>query len=386
MLPKTTQVIIVGAGPAGLTLGITLAAQTIDCLVIDRLAAGQNTSRAAAVHARTLEALESTGASAGLVAAGLRAPVFEAYDRDTLLLTVDFSDLPTHYPYVLMLPQNETEAILARRLAELGGTVHRTCEAIAMRQDADGTEVTIRSAGEPERTVRADYVVGADGYHSLIRAQAGIALAAATYAPSFVLGDVRMDVSLRTEATRLFLSESGFLLMAPLPHGRHRLIATMDTAPEHPGRDDMQAVLDERGPGRGAAVIRDLDWSSRFRIHHGVATAFRAGRAFLVGDAAHVHSPAGGQGMNIGIQDACSLGERLAAVLHDKADASMLDGYEIERRPVAQRVVEQTDRLTRLATLQGPVRRKIRNLAIEVAGYVPGFRRKLAMQLSELRD
>jgi 2-polyprenyl-6-methoxyphenol hydroxylase-like FAD-dependent oxidoreductase len=386
MLPNATQVVIVGAGPAGLTLAAMLAAQDIDFVLIDRLASGQNTSRAAAVHARTLEALEGIGASAALVAAGLRAPAFEVLERDTLLLTVDFSGLPTRYPYVLMLPQNETEAILARRVVELGGTIHRACEAVAMRQGATGAEVTIRPSGGPERTVRASYVVGADGYHSLVRAQAGIALSAGTYAPSFVLGDVRMDPSAGTEATRLYLSESGFLLVAPLPRGRHRLIATMDAAPEHPGPDDLQAVLNERGPGRGRLAIGDLDWSSRFRIHHGVAAAFASGRAFLVGDAAHVHSPAGGQGMNIGIQDACSLGARLATVLRGKADASVLDGYEAERRPVAQRVVAQTDRLTRLATLQGPVRRRLRNLAVEVAGQLPAVRRTLAMQFSELGD
>lgn len=383
MLPETTQVLIVGAGPAGLALAATLAAKGVDFVVIDRLAQAQTTSRAAAIHARTLEVLEGIGASDALVAAGLQVPAFIAREGQKVLLTVSFADLPTRYPYVLMLPQSETEAILARRLEALGGTVHRACEAVDLRQEAEGVAVTVRQ-GDRDRTVRARYLVGADGYHSLVRERAGIGLQAGTYAQSFMLGDVVMDWPLGTEAAQLFLAKEGLLLVAAFPHGRHRLIATLDEAPEQPTREDLQAILDARGLGAGMARIRAVQWSSRFRIHHGVAERFRAGRVFLVGDAAHVHSPAGGQGMNIGVQDACDLGERLAAVLQG-AGASMLDGYEVARRPVAERVVAQTDRLTRLVTLQGPVRREFRNLALEVVGHLPGLRRKLALQLAELR-
>jgi flavin-dependent dehydrogenase len=167
MLPETTQVIIVGAGPAGLALGATLAAKQVDFVLVDRLEHGQNTSRAAAVHARTLEVLEGIDVSHRLVAAGLPVPAFVARDHDEELLTVSFADLPTRYPYVLMLPQNETETVLARRLQELGGAIHRSCEAIDLRQDEDGVAVTIRAAGAPEQTVRARYAVGADGYHKV---------------------------------------------------------------------------------------------------------------------------------------------------------------------------------------------------------------------------
>src|SRR5689334_2734796 len=171
-----------------------------------------------------------------------------------------------------------------------------------MRQNADSVEITIRpAAGGPDRTVRARYVVGADGYRSFVRERAGIAFAPGTYAQSFVLGDVRMDWPPGARELQLFLSPNGLLLVAPFANGRYRVIATLDDAPEHPTRSDLQAIIDERGPGgRGeAARIDEVRWSSRFRIHHGVAARFRAGRAFVAGDAAHVHSPAGGQGMNI---------------------------------------------------------------------------------------
>jgi 2-polyprenyl-6-methoxyphenol hydroxylase-like FAD-dependent oxidoreductase len=383
MLPVKTEVLIVGAGPAGLTLAATLAARGVDFVLIDRLAQPPTTSRAAAVHARTLEVLEGIGVSDRLVAAGLQVPEFVARDRDEVLLTVSFADLPTRYPYVLMLPQSETEAVLARRLEELGGRIHRGCEAMELRQDADGVEVAVRTPDAASRTLRARYAVSADGYHSLVRERAGIAMTAGTYAQSFVLGDVRMDWPFEAMAAQLFLAREGLLLVAPFPHGRHRIIATSGEAPEAPTREDLQALLDERGPRRGAA-IREALWSSRFRIHHGVASSFRAGRVFLVGDAAHVHSPAGGQGMNIGIQDARDLGERLAGVLARRADAATLDGYETARRPVAERVVAQTDRLTRLVALQGPLRRELRNWAIEIAGHLPGIRRRLAREFAEL--
>jgi 2-polyprenyl-6-methoxyphenol hydroxylase-like FAD-dependent oxidoreductase len=348
------------------------------------LAQAQTTSRAAAIHARTLEVLEGIGASGALVAAGLQVPAFVAREGQEVLLTVSFADLPTRYPYVLMLPQSETEAILARRLEVLGGTVHRACEAVDLHQDAEGVAVTVRRGGQA-RTLRARYLVGADGYHSLVRERAGIALQVGTYAQSFVLGDVVMDWPLGAEAAQLFLAKEGLLLVAAFPHGRHRLIATLEQAPEQPTREDLQAILDARGLGAGKARIHGVQWSSRFRIHHGVAERFHTGRVFLIGDAAHVHSPAGGQGMNIGIQEACDLGERLAAVLRG-GDTSALDGYEAARRPVAERVVAQTDRLTRLITLQGPVRRELRNLALEVIGHLPGLRRKLALQFAELDD
>ena len=384
MIPGTTDVLVVGAGPTGLSFAATLAAGNVDFVLIDRVAEGQNTSRAAAVHARTLEVLEGIGVSDRLVAAGLQVPEFTARDHDKVLLSISFTDLRTRYPYVLVIPQNETEAILAGRLAELGGTVHRTHEVVDMHQDADGVAVTVRTAGGADRTVRARYVVGADGYHSLVRKRAGIAFEPGTYAQSFVLGDVRMEWPLAAREMQLFLSRHGIAGIVPFADGRYRLIATLDDAPEHPTRDDLQAVLDERGPASGTARIDAVNWSSRFRIHHGVAAQFRAGRTFLAGDAAHVHSPAGGQGMNIGIQDARDLGDRFVAIIRGGADEKMLDGYEAARRPVAERIVKMTDRLTRVVTVKGNIRQELRNLALEAAGHLPAIRRKIAMQIAEL--
>ncbi|MDQ2801265.1 MAG: FAD-dependent monooxygenase [Pseudomonadota bacterium] len=201
--------------------------------------------------------------------------------------------------------------------------------------------------------------------------------------PTLAARHIQFVLIERLAEGQLFLSDDGLMVVAPFANGHHRIIATLDEPPK-----PQPATISRRSPTRGPrgapAKIRDVAWSSRFRIHHGVAKSYRSGRMFLAGDAAHVHSPAGGQGMNIGIQDVCDLGDRLAAVLGGDADDAQLAGYEAARRPVAEQIVAMTDRLTRVATMQGPVCQELRNLAIEVVGHLPRVRRKLAEQFSEL--
>ncbi|MEU4240388.1 FAD-dependent monooxygenase [Actinoplanes sp. NPDC026619] len=368
-----TDVLIAGAGPVGLTLAAALTTRGVGVTVVDRAAAGTNTSRAAVIHARTLEVLDELGVTKELVERGVIVPRFTVRDRDRALVSIDFDGLPTPYPYTVMLPQSETEEILAGRLAQLGVSVRRQAEVTGVRQDDGG--VTADLAGGD--TVRARYLVGADGMHSTVRELSGIGFRGDRYAQSFVLADVRMDWELPGAEVQLFFAPAGLVVVAPLPGGRHRIVATLDEAPEQPTAADVQALLDVRGPARSPARVREIMWSSRFRVHHRLADHYRAGRIFLAGDAAHVHSPAGGQGMNTGIQDAIEL----AAVL---ADGSDLDRYERTRRPVAAGVVAFTDRMTRMATLrQGPLI-AARNTVLPLAGRVPAVRRRLAMRLSGL--
>jgi 2-polyprenyl-6-methoxyphenol hydroxylase-like FAD-dependent oxidoreductase len=314
-LPSETDVLIVGAGPAGLAAAVTLAGHGIPFVLIDRLEARQTTSRAAAVHARTLEVLEKLGVAEAMVAAGRKIPLAVMRDRDRALLRIDFSGIRSRYPFILTLPQSETEAILTARLEALGGRIERGQEAVAVVPGAYAFKVTVRDAAGVQIAVRARYVVGADGSHSLVRESAGIGFSPGTYAQSFMLADVHMDWPLSPDEMQVFLARDGMALVAPFSPQRFRIVATAANPPETPGLADVQAILDQRGPLSAAARVRDVVWSSRFRIHHGVAAQYRAGRAFLAGDAAHVHSPAGGQGMNTGIQDAVALGDRLAEVL-----------------------------------------------------------------------
>ncbi|WP_406235828.1 FAD-dependent oxidoreductase [Nocardia sp. NBC_01009] len=387
-LPDTTSVVIVGAGPAGLTAAITLADAGIDFVLLDRLAEGANTSRAAVVHARTLEVLRELGIADELIARGIVVPTFTVHDGDRTLATVRFDGLPTEYPYTLMVPQDTTETVLLDRLRKAGGEARRPYQVTRIVDENNGVTVDYEDGAGTPGTIRADYVIGADGMHSVVREQAGIGFTGDTYPASFVLADVRMDWPIARNEVALHLSPEGVTVVAPLPDdaepNRYRVVATLDEAPEHPDAADIQSILDIRGPG-GAVKVREVLWSSRFRVHHRVANHYRAGRVLLAGDAAHVHSPAGGQGMNTGIQDAAFLGPLLVRVIQGEP-AAILDGYEATRRPVALGVVAFTDRMTKMATLRPRPARLLRNTVMSLVIRIPAVRNKLAFQLAELAN
>jgi 2-polyprenyl-6-methoxyphenol hydroxylase-like FAD-dependent oxidoreductase len=373
-----TDVLVVGAGPTGLTLAASLVARGARTTVVDRQAAMAHTSRAGAVNARTLEVLEDLDVSRRLVKEGVVAPRFTVRDRGRTLMQLDFGGLATDYPYTLLVPQNITEKLLLDRLIELGGTVLRPKALTIIKQDSDGVTATF----DDGTTIRARYAVGADGIHSVVREQAGIGFQGGAYEESFVLADVRMSGDVPVDEVILFWATAGLTVVAPLPDGSYRIVAPVSDAPESPSVELIQQLLDTRGSGAGRMVVTDVIWGSRFRIHHRVADTYRAGRLLLSGDAAHVHSPAGGQGMNLGIQDSVALADALARVLAGEPD-TVLDDYSEARRPIAQQVVEMTDRLTRLATLPRAAR-PFRNVFIGMAGRVPSVRRALAMRLSGL--
>jgi 2-polyprenyl-6-methoxyphenol hydroxylase-like FAD-dependent oxidoreductase len=385
MLPQNVDVVVVGAGPSGLALACTLRQAGVDVLVLEKSAEGTSTSRAAVVHARTLEALEQLDVSRRLVAEGRVVPIFTIRSGARVLMRIDFGDLPTAYPYALMLPQSRTEAILAKRLAQLGGEVRRPFVVTEVAGSPGGAAVAVAGPDGRQRTVHTRYVVGADGMHSAVRDAAGIGFTGGRYEQSFVLADVRMDWPLSPRELQLYFSPAGLLVVAPLPGAHHRVVATMDVAPKHIAGADVQVLLDERTSGR--ALVHEVAWSSRFRVHHRVADAYRRGPVFLVGDAAHVHSPAGGPGMNIGIQDAVDLGTAMRGALAVGASAdadAALDGYEERRRPVAQEIVALTDRTTRVATASGVVARTARDAALSLVGRIPAVQHRMAFQLAEL--
>jgi 2-polyprenyl-6-methoxyphenol hydroxylase-like FAD-dependent oxidoreductase len=373
----STDLLVVGAGPAGLALGTGLAARGIDVTLVDRQPAGDNTSRAAVVHAHTLELLADLGVAERLASLGIHARRFTIRDRDRVLVPVRFDDLPTRYPYALMVPQSVTESVLLDRFTGLGGRMLRPCTVTDLVQDDDGVTVALEGV-----RVRARYVVGADGMHSTVRKLAGIDFAGDAVAESFALADVRATGDLPADEVVLFFSPDGLLVSAPLPGGVLRLVAPVTDAPERPDAAFAQRLLDRRGTDGGATTVREVLWGSRFRIHHRVADRFRAGRVLLAGDAAHVHSPAGGQGMNLGIQDGVALADALAAVASGAPDDRLV-AYAERRRPVAQEVVAFTNRLTRLATVNRRAR-PVRNSALRLLAGVPRFRRDLAWRLSGL--
>jgi 2-polyprenyl-6-methoxyphenol hydroxylase-like FAD-dependent oxidoreductase len=383
MLPNSTDVLIVGAGPTGLALALSLARAGIDFLIVDKLAKGLNTSRAAAVHAHTLDVLERIGVAADLVSQGIDVPVFSVRDRDSRLLSLDFRQVPSRHATILMIPQHETEAIFEDKLAAAGRTVHRGVTATRILRK-DKSAVVYLDTPDGDAIVEARFVVGGDGLHSVVREAAGIAFDGQSFPESFVLADVRMDWPLATSEVTLFLSPQGMVVVAPLPGGRYRIVATCENAPEHPDAATIATILQTRGPKGGDIAIHDVLWSSRFRVQHRLARSYREGPFLLMGDAAHVHSPAGGQGMNTGLVDAIVLGDLLAEVLKEGAPETRLDDYERFRRPAAADVLTIAERLTRIATVRNPVMKLIRNAALRTVAFLPGTRRSLLMNMSGL--
>lgn len=376
------KILVVGAGPSGLALAAELKRRGVNAVIIDQYPAGANTSRACVVHARTMEVLEPLGVTRDLLAEGVKVPVFRIRDRDRALLTIDFSNVPSFYRFTLMIPQNRVEQILLQHLESLGCNVVRPSKLIRYETSPSLVEAQVQVNGS-NQSIKAQWLIGCDGMHSTVREQSGIAFSGGEYEASFVLADVTMDWPLSREEVTLFYSPKGLVVVAPLPDERFRIVATADEAPEVPPREFIQAILDARGPMINSGRIHDVAWSSRFHIHHRLARTPRKGRVLLCGDAAHVHSPAGGQGMNTGIQDSISLAEALASTLHD-GDETRLDAWAAQRHKVASEVVTLTDRMTRVATMKSPTGQTLRNFAVAFAGRLPPIRAAVARTLAEL--
>lgn len=380
MVQRRTEVLIVGAGPAGLATAIALAQQEIDFIIVDALPSGRNTSRAAVIHAATLQSLRRLSVADSLISAGLQTPHFRVRDRDAVMLHIDFSVLPSPERFALMIPQDETESVMVRRLEALGRSVHRSTSVTRIERTSDGVSVEYETNGS-SGVIRARRLVGADGENSIVRSSAGIAFPGRTQG-SFMLADVRMSWPFGPDEVTLFFSREGTLVVAPMSGGRHRVVAQLPNAPSSPQAADVQRVVDARGPRTGA-VVGEVLWGSRFQVHHKLASTFRSGPAVLVGDAAHVHSPAGGQGMNLGLRDAVLLSDALAATIRSGSETP-LDAYADERRAAAKKILTLTDRLTRMATLSSPAGQWARNRMLRTVGALPAARSLAARTLAGL--
>jgi 2-polyprenyl-6-methoxyphenol hydroxylase-like FAD-dependent oxidoreductase len=376
MLPATTDVLIIGAGPTGLTTAVSLLARGREVTVIDNQQQQQHTSRASVVYSRTLELLEPYGVAQQLTAQGIHARRFTIRDRDKVLMNVPFDWLPTAYPYTLLVSQAVTESVLQQRLRQLGGSVLRPYCLTSLDPDAGGVTARFESG---ER-IRAGYVVGADGVHSTVRAQAGISFKASAAGASYSLADVHLSGGVPADEVAVFFAPEGQLVCVPFPDGSYKLVANVTEAPPEPGVSFMQDLVDTRGPRADRPVIKDIVWGSRFLVQHGVADRFHAGRIALAGDAAHHNSPLGGQGMNAGIGDAAALGNALDAAL-ERGSTDPLEAYTAAQRPVAEQVVAITNTLTWLATMDGQLR-TLRNITLAMLN--PIASRRLARRLSML--
>lgn len=351
------RILIVGAGPVGLTLGCLLAASRIPFRLIDAKDGIGEESRALGIHARTLEIMQSLGLANDLIKAGRITRYMTFHDHNKPLFSFDFDILKkvTNFPFYLIVPQCNTEAILYRKLRELGGEVEWGTSLRSIEDQADS--VTAHFEGE---SLRYPYVVGCDGASSLVRSSLGIAFSGETYDARFLLSEVRIaDDRLATDATHVIMTRESVLAAIPLPDGSYRLVGPDSLAPQ-----DAQS---------GAVITFDAfsDFLKRnnlfpdtqfhdprrivsYRMQKRVADAFMGQRTFLAGDAAHIHSPAGGQGMNMGIQDAANLAWKLAIAFRRPNDA-LLTSYAQERRVVANAVAAGTDKALRMMAAPGPL-------------------------------
>ncbi len=380
-MKEKPKALIVGAGPTGLVMAHELARDGIQCRLIDKAPHRAMESRAIAIHSRTVETFELMALVEDFLSAGHRIAGVNVYGESGRIAHAEFGMLDTRYPFVLGVPQDETERILEERVARLGVRVERNTELISLAQRESSVSVRLRTAGQVEE-VETDWLLGCDGPHSTVREQLGISFSGGTYPEHFVLADVKVAGDLDHAEAQVWLHREGALAFFPLPEDRWRLIIINSPPDWHdePSLAQCQAVVNERGLDR--LRLGDPRWTAVFRIHRREAARFRNDRVFLLGDAAHIHSPVGGQGMNMGIQDAFNLAWKLSLVARSGGNPQLLDSYEAERKPVDEAVIRQTDRATRLVSLRGTIARFIRDHMMSLLTQIPAVTEKLGEGLS----
>lgn len=387
----SADVLVVGAGPVGLSLAGELRRHGVACRLIDQ---GEGPapaveSRALAIWERTQEVFAALGVIDRVREQARVVHGMNAYAGGRRLLHVgfDLADVDSRSSCLLTLPQGQTQRILIERLGELGLEVEWRTRLTALSQDENGVTATLNGPEGRAESIRARWLVGCDGAHSAVRHALGLAFEGAGYEEKFLLADARVEWALPDDEAHLLLQPGGGALAAfPLPEtGRWRLIdATGIETPHEPARVLTRFADLIRDGGISGATVSDLSWTSPFGLQRRLAERFRVNRAWLAGDSAHVHSPAGGQGMNTGIQDAANLAWKLALATRGRAREVLLDSYEAERRPVANQVLKGTDVMTRVVTLRGEVPRQVRDSLIGILGEFAFVRRRAAHSLSEL--
>lgn len=371
----TTDVLIVGAGPTGLMLANQLGRRGVRAVIIDRHQGPAEQTRAMAVHARTLEIFAQLGVAERALSLGRRgngANMWTGRRRSARVPLQEMGQGLSPYPFVLMLGQDDTERMLGARLRDWGLDVRWNTELVSLDQHADHVTATIRTAAGATETITATYLAGCDGSRSSVREMNGIGFPGEPYEHTFFVADTVANGPMVPDELNVYLWRDGFTLLFPMAGvNRWRVIGILPDALR--GRSDVtfDAVIPSlRREGGEQLSFSACDWFSTYRIHHRCTERFRDRRCFLLGDAAHVHSPMGGQGMNTGLQDAYNLAWKLALVVRGRADDALLDTYEAERMPVAHRLLETTDRAFRFVVsdswLAGLVRTRI---AAKVASF-----------------
>jgi 2-polyprenyl-6-methoxyphenol hydroxylase-like FAD-dependent oxidoreductase len=369
--------LVVGAGPVGLMMAGELVRHGLTCRIVDRGEGPAKESRAIGVWPRTLEIFEDVGVIEDVLARGARVHGNNVYadGKRIVHMTFDAPDLP--YGFGLAIPQCDTEAVLAAALSRRGLEVERRTALESLEQDDERVTVGLRRPDGEAEVLRVRWLIGCDGAHSTVRHALGLSFDGAPYADVWFAADVRLEWDLPGDELHNFLSPAGLMAVFTLPGDRRvRIVYDHPTRPggepdgghgshvRAPALAEVQAAFDARTGVRGK--LSDPRWLTGFRIHRRAASAHRVGRAFLAGDAAHIHSPVGAQGMNTGLQDAYNLGWKLALVQQGRGRPALLDSYHAERHPIAAATVQGTDLATQMVTLRNPVARWARDRIVEV--------------------
>jgi 2-polyprenyl-6-methoxyphenol hydroxylase-like FAD-dependent oxidoreductase len=386
-----TDVLIVGAGPTGLVLALWLTRLGVRVRIVDKTAEPGTTSRALAVQARTLELYAQIGLTDAVIERGRKMIAVNLWAAGKKAAHAVFGDMGaglSPFPYAMIFPQDEHERLLIDRLAEFNIEVERQTELLDFKDAIARVLARLKRPNGETEVCEAAHIAGCDGAHSTVREKLEIGFPGGVYAHLFYVADVEASGATMNGELHVALDRSDFLAVFPLKgEGRARLIGTVREGAAEQHDDLSWNDVSKRVIEWIRIDVKRVNWFSTYRVHHRVAAQFRKGRAFLVGDAAHIHSPVGGQGMNTGIGDAVNLAWKLAAVVHRRADASLLDSYESERIAFARRLVATTDQAFTGVTSSGAIARLIRlhivPLLIRPLFAIPTMRRYMFRTVSQ---
>lgn len=376
------DVLIVGAGPVGLFLANECARRGLRWRLVETNATQSLHSKALAIFPRTLEVLDMAGLAGPFLEKANRVTSVAVIRHERTLARMRFTPNETPYSFVAMVPQDVTERLLVESLTRGGGGVEYETSFVSAVQHEDYVSATLEKQGAREE-VAAAYVVGCDGAHSAVRHLLQLPFEGAEYDDSFLLADIETNDILPADELQLCPSELGPLAIFPMSATRRRVVTTVKKAEDKaPSLDLVRSILAERAPQ--GIEASGLNWSTYFRIHHRQVARLRVNRMFVAGDAAHIHSPFGGQGMNTGLQDVWNLAWKLDLVLHEHGNDELLESYSAERRPVIRSVIETTDFLTK--TLGTPTRlaQLLRDAIIPMVSRLAPFQHAFVQRLSEL--
>ena len=377
-----TDVLIVGAGPVGLFLANECARRGLRWRLIETRSSQSEHSKALAIFPRTLEIFDMAGVVAPFLEKANRVTSVAVITHGRALAHMQFEPEESPYPFVAMVPQDVTEKVLVEALRHKGGNVEYETTFVSAEEQNGCVNVSADHKGKGIK-LRASFVIGCDGAHSAVRRGLKLPLEGGEYNDSFMLADIETNETLPADELQLCPSEFGPVAIFPMSATRRRVVATIEQPEgDAPSLDLVRKMLAQRAPS--GLEVRALHWSSYFRIHHRHARQLRVGRIFIAGDAAHIHSPFGGQGMNTGLHDVWNLAWKLDLFLHGHGNEQLLDSYSAERLPVIKNVIETTDFLTKVMGTRNKFAQALRDTVIPMVSRLAPFQHAFVQRLSEL--